>query len=236
MGSNFFLDGRYTQQQINSLNKIKSKTNNAAQNSKNVIQGDSNSIFKDINTKKANPKAETNNSGLFDYIDKMAGLNEFFNLIDADGDGKISEAEAAKLSGLNGDNKLTSEDIDAFIKEVKNLNNATSITASGNTTTEAVYKTDSKGQLVKNTQVSKDVKTGETTAEYTLNEKGDILTKNDKTTDRTTTFKYGSNGKLESSETVANNDAKTKIAESKYDEQAEKQKQNYTLTTKPEKK
>ena len=222
MGSNFFLDGRYTQQQINSLNKIKSKANKAAQNSKNVIQGDSNSIFKDINTKKSNPKAETNNSGLFDYIDKMAGLNDFFSLMDADGDGKISEAEAGKLAGLNGDNKLTSEDIDAFIKEVKNLNNATSITTSGNTTTEAEYKTDSKGQLVKNTQVSKDAKTGEITAEYTLNEKGDILTKNDKTTDRTTTFKYSSNGKLESSETVANDSAKTKIAESKYDEQGRK--------------
>ncbi len=221
MGSNFFLDGRYTQQQINSLNKIKSKTNNAAQNSK-TVQGDNTSIFKDINARKANPNVKTNNSELFDYIDKMAGLNNFFSLMDADGDGKISEAEAAKLSGLNGDNKLTSEDVDAFIKEVKNLNNATSVTTSGNITTEAVYKTDSKGQLIKNTQVSKDAKTGVTTAEYTLNEKGDILTKNDKTTERTTTFKYSSNGKLESSETIANNDAKTKIAESKYDEQGRK--------------
>ena len=145
MGNNFFLDGRYTQQQIISLNIIKSKTSNAASNSKKVIQGDSSSIYKDINTQKSNPNAKTSNSELFDYIDKMAGLNEFFNLMDADGDGKISEAEAGKLAGLNGDNKLTSEDIDAFIKEVKNLTSAKSVTTSGNTTTEAGYKTDSTG-------------------------------------------------------------------------------------------
>ena len=232
MGDNFFLDGKYTQQQINSLNKIKSKPDSGAENSK-TVEGDNTSIFNDINARKANPKAETNNSGLFDYIDKMAGLNDFFSLMDADGDGKISEAEAGKLAGLNGDNKLTSEDVDTFIKQAKNVKDAKISTTKGAINTEYTYQADSTGKLVKKSAISKDTATNTETCEYTYDANGNIKTRADKLNNRTTEYTYTTNAagkQINSSAIVKNTKTGEVTAEIKYDKDGKMVSQDNKIT------
>ena len=164
MSNDFFLDGQYTQQQIASLNKIKAKAENSNANTQ-AVNGDNTSIFNDINSYKQNSKAQTNNSDLFAYIEKTMGMDNFLNLLDADGDGKISETESSKLASYDKDNTLSSEDIDAFKNNIKSVKDAKTTTTNGAINTEYTYQTDSTGKLVKKSAVSKDTATNTVTYE-----------------------------------------------------------------------
>ena len=216
MSDNFFLDGMYNQKQINSINNIKGKSAQSKDN-KQTVNGNNDSIFNDINTYKSDSTQKTNNSDLFNYIDQIMGMNDFLNMLDQDGDGKISQDEANKLSTLDSKKTLSSSDIDKLANDIKAINSAKSTQTNGITNTEYTYTVNSAGSLIKKSATETNTKTNKVTAEYTYNSNGNKATKIDKTLNRTTTYKYDSSNKLVSSETRANNKEKTLCSESTYD-------------------
>ena len=221
MSNDFFLDGQYTQQQIASLNKVKAKAENSNANTQ-AVNGDNTSIFNDINSYKQNSKTQTNNSDLFAYIEKTMGMDNFLNLLDADGDGKISESESSKLASYDKDNTLTSKDIDAFKNDIKSVKDAKTSTTNGAINTEYTYQTDSTGKLVKKSAVSKDTATNTVTYEYTYNANGNVATQKDKINNRTTEYSYTTNaaGKQIRSSAIAKNTKTGEVtAEVKYDKE-----------------
>ena len=58
-------------------------------------------------------------------------MDNFLKLTDANGDGKISEQEAAKLASCDEDSALNSEDIKKFLDDIKSLSSASTTTTSG---------------------------------------------------------------------------------------------------------
>ncbi len=231
MGENFFLDGEYTKSQIDSLNKIKAKEQ---PKEKEAVDGDANSIFEDINSYKKDSKAETNNSNLFSYIDTVMGMNDFLNLLDVDGDGKISETEAKKLSGLDSDTKLSSSDIDTFLNSIKSLKTAKSTVDGTSAKTKYEYTTDSTGKLVKKSATKTDNKTNKVTGVYTYNSEGTkIASYENKTKGTTTTYAYNAEGVKTGARVTANNDSKTIKADYTYDTKTGKiaTKKEYIMST-----
>jgi len=151
----FLLDGNYTAKQIESINKVKGKEAEA----QTAVKGDSSSIFDDITAYNKNKEAKTNNSDLFSYIEKAMGMDNFLNLLDADGNGQVSKDEAAKISNYDNSADLTSGDIDALTKDIKNVKNAKSTTTANGKTTETTYELDSKtNQLVKKSATTTNAK------------------------------------------------------------------------------
>ena len=120
--SNYFLGSNhnYTNSQINAMNKIKQKNVKANDDS---IEGNLDSFVKDLNNYEKGKNVS--NSDLFKYIEQTSGMNYFKTMLDANGDGKISQKEAEQLAKYDGNKNLTSKDINTFIKDIKNTKQAT---------------------------------------------------------------------------------------------------------------
>ena len=219
MGDNFFIDGMYNQKQINAINNAKAKAAKLTEQPQGV-NGDSQSIFNDINAYKSDATQKTNNSDLFNYIEQTMGMNNFLEMLDANEDGVISEDEAKKLSSLDTDAALTSADIDKLVSDIKDLKNAKKTTVSGDTKTETVFEADSTGKLIKKTSTTMNKDTNVANAVYTYDEKGNVITKEDKLKNNKITYEYttDSAGKTTKKSTTLNIPTNTVIAEHQYDE------------------
>lgn len=220
MGDNFFLDGTYSQKQIDSINNVKAKKAAQSAKEKQSVSGDISSIFNDINTYKSDSTKKTNNSDLFDYIDQTMGMDNFLEMLDADGDGKISEEEAKELSSLDSDDALSDSDIDKLADDIKALSSAKKIAVSDNSKSETEYKADSTGKLIKTSSKTMNKDTDEVNAEYTYDEKGNILTKIDKLKNNKITYEYttDASGKTTKKSTTVNIPTNTTIARHTYNE------------------